>query len=159
MSLPQFKDMMDSWMESMKKVHRSIVDVQDELENIVESVEKCLKKIDKKIDLLDPEKKKKRKSESDAEDKPAKKKKKVKRVGEPKRPLSAYMLYVQKNRCEYVARQPDAKMTDIAKMLGTGWANMNEEEKKVYHDMASWEKDRYAHELQQFDLAINGKVI
>jgi len=78
-----------------------------------------------------------------------KKRKKGSKVG-PKKPLSSYMLYVQKNRPDIVLRHPDAKFTDIGKMLGSQWAKMSEEEKKMYHDMASEEKNRYSQELAAY---------
>ncbi len=68
----------------------------------------------------------------------------------PKRHLSSYMLFVQKERPGIVEKNPDAKFTDIGKLLGSHWAKLNEEEKKKYVDMASDDKVRYNHEVTQY---------
>lgn len=114
----------------------------EEFKNMMDSVEEQGKQ------LLDPTKKRK------AEAEPVKKSKKPKKAKKPKqplRPLSAYMLYVQKNRSEIVAMNPDAKFTDIGKMLGNGWAKMSEADKQVYVDMANDEKSRYGRELRELE--------
>jgi len=76
---------------------------------------------------------------------------KKKRKEGPKRPLSSYMLFVQKERPGIVEKNPDAKFTDIGKLLGSSWAKLNDEDKKKYVDMASEDKARYNQELQQYN--------
>lgn len=60
------------------------------------------------------------------------------------------MLFVQKERPGIVEKNPDAKFTDIGKLLGSHWAKLSDDEKKKYVDMASDDKARYNHELSQY---------
>lgn len=109
------------------------------------------------LQLTDAAGSKKRKSDdSEAKEAPAKKRtpttgasKKRKAVpaeAEPvkkkakKRTPNAYMQFVKRNRCEVVARDPDAPMIEVSKRLGAMWKRMNAEEKQVYIDIAQYEK-------------------
>jgi len=74
----------------------------------------------------------------------------------PKRPLSSYMLFVQKERPVIVEKNPDLKFTDIGKLLGAQWAKLTEEEKKKYVDMATDDKARYNQELVVYNNAHGG---
>lgn len=98
-------------------------------------------------------KKKRARSTEEKEKKP--RKKRVKKPEAPKRPISAYMRYVQDNRPAIVAAHPDAKFTDIGKMLGIKWAKMTEAEKQVYHDVTAKDKERYAREMQERGLKMD----
>lgn len=60
-----------------------------------------------------------------------------------KRPLSAYMLYVQKNRAAYVAKFPDAKFPEVGRALGVQWNAMSESDKSVYSNEAALLKKAY----------------
>lgn len=49
----------------------------------------------------------------------------------PKKPLSAYLMYVQEMRSIVKQQQPDAKLIDIAKQIATMWENLSDDEKQV----------------------------
>ncbi len=111
------------------------------------------KKKPKPMEEEKPLKKKRVRSTEKKEKKP--RKKRVKKPEAPKRPISAYMRYVQDNRPAIVAAHPDAKFTDIGKMLGIKWAKMTEAEKQVYHDVTAKDKERYAREMQERGLKMD----
>ncbi len=111
------------------------------------------KKKPKPMEEEKPLKKKRVRSTEEKEKKP--RKKRVKKPEAPKRPISAYMRYVQDNRPAIVAAHPDAKFTDIGKILGIKWAKMTEAEKQVYHDVTAKDKERYAREMQERDLKMD----
>jgi len=75
---------------------------------------------------------------------------KPKQTGAPKRAMSAYMLWAADRRPELREENPDKKMTEIAKMLGAEWKEMDKEEgsrdhKKIkkYLDAAAKAKEEY----------------
>ena len=54
-----------------------------------------------------------------------KEKKPKKDPNKPKRGKNPFMLYSSAKRAEVKAANPDAKPTDIAKMLGATWADLD----------------------------------
>jgi len=69
--------------------------------------------------------------------------KKQKDPSEPKRSPSAYLLYGQKIREEVKAANPEAKSSEIMKIIGARWQKLGEEEKKPYVDEAAQLKSQY----------------
>merc|ERR1712087_338795 len=51
--------------------------------------------------------------------------KKPKDTHSPKRPMSAYFLFMQAKRASYKERDPKLKMADIHKQLADEWKNMD----------------------------------
>eukprot|EP00727_Mastigamoeba_balamuthi_P009033 m51a1_g4752 putative nhp6ap (322) ;mRNA; f:411485-412748 len=66
--------------------------------------------------------------------------------GEPKRPLTAYMYFVQENREEMAKKHPKEKVTEIAKRLGESWRKLKEKEKAPFEERAKKDKARYEKE-------------
>uniref|UniRef100_A0A7N8X1E3 FACT complex subunit SSRP1 n=1 Tax=Mastacembelus armatus TaxID=205130 RepID=A0A7N8X1E3_9TELE len=58
-------------------------------------------------------------------------KKKQKDSGGPKRPLSAYMLWLNSNRERIKSENPNVSMTDISRRAGEMWRQLSKEEKEV----------------------------
>jgi len=96
------------------------------------------------------------------EDAPAKKRRSWKKPKDkPKRPLSAYNLFFQKEREAIVGSQKSKQegkrrhrkahgkigFADLAKTIAEKWKNLDEESKAVYEEKASVEKARYKREL------------
>ena len=70
----------------------------------------------------------------------------------PKKPRTSYMFYCADVRAEVSTKNPDAKMGEISKILGSMW---NKTEKKIrvkYEKMAEDEKDEYNEKLKDWKL-------
>merc|ERR1712013_669462 len=74
--------------------------------------------------------------------KPFKATKKPKDEKAPKRPQSAYFLWTASRRAAVKAANPDAKVTEIAKLMGAEWKTLSEAEKKpfVAEAVAQWKR-------------------
>lgn len=84
----------------------------------------------------------------DPEDK--KKKRKKKDPNAPKRPSSAYIMYV-KSRLEQVKKaHPDFKMTQVMTTLGSEWKALDARGKRSFEDIAAKDKIRYNNEMAKF---------
>ena len=77
-----------------------------------------------------------------------KKAKKVKDPTKPKRGKNAFMLYSAAVRAETKEANPDLKPTEIAKLLGTQWKDLPQEEKLPYEEAAAVEGKRYEDEMK-----------
>ena len=55
----------------------------------------------------------------------------------PKRKLSGYMTFCKERRQDFVKENPTAKMTDIAKLMGASWRQMDTEEKEGWNKKAN----------------------
>merc|ERR1712129_245826 len=88
-------------------------------------------------------KKSKPKAEEDDENEPPKEKKgkKGKDPNAPKRPMSAYFLFMNEVRDATKAETPGLKIGDIAKLLGERWGKMEDEEKSKYQELAKEAKE------------------
>ena len=49
----------------------------------------------------------------------------------PKKPLSAYMLWLQENRASFKEKYPGITVTEIGKKAGEMWKQISKEEKQV----------------------------
>ncbi|KAH0479501.1 MAG: hypothetical protein KVP17_000831 [Porospora cf. gigantea B] len=78
--------------------------------------------------------------------KKVKKEKKQKRDG-PKRPMTAYFFYANEIRDKVTAEikkvNPGAKVTDVAKEIGSKWRSLTENAKAKYQALARNDKLRY----------------
>lgn len=52
-------------------------------------------------------------------------------IPKPKRPLSAYFIFLKQNREQLKASCPNLKITDLAKKAGANWKALSEAEKAV----------------------------
>ena len=69
---------------------------------------------------------------SSGADTPANKKKMTKVEGQPKRPSSAYFIWMNEVRAEIKAELPsEASIGDISKFSGERWKSMTDDNKKV----------------------------
>merc|ERR1711971_650605 len=68
---------------------------------------------------------------------------KAKDPNAPKRPLSAYFFFTGEKRAEVKAENPALKMTEIAKLLGEMWKEMDATEKAPYEKKAEIAKQKY----------------
>ena len=78
------------------------------------------------------------------------KEKKIKDENAPKRAKSAYMIFCDKKRQDIKDSNPDMKMSDISKLLGSAWKEISPEKKEKYNKKAEKEKERYALEIKQY---------
>ncbi|KAF9305178.1 Non-histone chromosomal protein 6 [Mortierella antarctica] len=98
------------------------------------------------------ESKAKRDTKNSNKDKEFKEKSKTEKDSNaPKRPLSAYMLYCADARDKVKEENPDAPVTDIARILGRKWRELPVDAKAPYeakHKVAKnqWEIDKAFHE-------------
>uniref|UniRef100_A0A7R9ZNK2 HMG box domain-containing protein n=1 Tax=Craspedostauros australis TaxID=1486917 RepID=A0A7R9ZNK2_9STRA len=69
--------------------------------------------------------------------------KKKKDPNEPKKPLSAYNLYMRENRARAQEENPEAKFGDLAKIIARQFGALSPKEKAKYDAMAATDKDRY----------------
>ena len=76
--------------------------------------------------------------------------KKLKDENAPKKPKSGYMIYCQNVRTEIKQENPDKKMIEISKILGSTWKELSEEDKKPYMKKASKDKKRYDNEMKDY---------
>jgi len=75
------------------------------------------------------------------------KKKSKKEVG-PKRPLNAYLIFVNRERDEVVRQHPTWPITEVVRHLGREWKLLGDEDKKIYNDLAAEDRDRYEREVK-----------
>jgi len=72
---------------------------------------------------------------------------------EPKRPPSAYFLFVQETR----SKLPPGKIGEVARQLTSMWQNLNPEEKKVYEDKTEELKKQYEKDMAEYKNSANFK--
>jgi len=73
-------------------------------------------------------------------------KKKVKDPDAPKRNLSSYMFFAQKDRARVVEENPDATFGEIGRFLGIAFKALDPEDRKPYEESAAADKRRYERE-------------
>ncbi|KAL6911807.1 hypothetical protein ACP4OV_000612 [Aristida adscensionis] len=72
------------------------------------------------------------------------KRKKTAASGKPKRPPSAFFVFMSEFRQEYNAANPDNKsVANVSKAAGEKWRSMSEEEKAPYQEKAGQKKQDY----------------
>ncbi|OBZ85570.1 High mobility group NHP1 [Choanephora cucurbitarum] len=87
-----------------------------------------------------------------------KKKKEKKDPNAPKRNLSSYMIYSQEIRPDIVARNPELKAIDIAKLIGEMWNKLSDKEKQPYVKKAEDEKARFDKENEKYKASLGEPV-
>ncbi|KAL6634901.1 hypothetical protein ACP70R_027572 [Stipagrostis hirtigluma subsp. patula] len=72
------------------------------------------------------------------------KRKKAAASGKPKRPPSAFFVFMSEFRQEYNAQHPNNKsVANVSKAAGEKWRSMSEEEKAPYQEKAGQKKQDY----------------
>ena len=69
----------------------------------------------------------------------------------PKRGLSAYMYYTADVRPKFKEENPDAKMTDLTKLMAAKWKTLSAEDKVPYEEKAKEDKARYEKEKKEWE--------
>ncbi|XP_026762063.1 uncharacterized protein LOC113520840 [Galleria mellonella] len=75
--------------------------------------------------------------------------KKVKMTDKPKRPMSAYMLWLNSAREQIKADNPGLKVTEIAKKGGEIWRSMKD--KSEWEEKAAEAKEQYTKDLESYN--------
>lgn len=92
-----------------------------------------------------------RKKSSAPSEKKSKPKKKTKLPGQPKKPMSAYFLWLNEEGRELIKKEnPGVSVTEIAKIAGSKWGSMNEDTKKKYEEMNKELKEKYEEEYKEW---------
>jgi hypothetical protein len=78
-------------------------------------------------------------------------KKQQEKTKPPKRPLSAFFLFMQEGRPDVKKRMPNAPVQDISKELGSIWRNMSDDEKRPFLDKNEKRKVKYAGERARWE--------
>ena len=68
----------------------------------------------------------------------------------PKRPTTAYFLFMDEQRPSVKEENPDAKIGELAKIIGAKWKELDEESKVVYVEQANKAKEAYLKQLALF---------
>ncbi|GKY97077.1 hypothetical protein MPSEU_000666200 [Mayamaea pseudoterrestris] len=75
-----------------------------------------------------------------------------KKKGMPKRPLSAYNLFFQKERVRiYEQSSGRVSFEELGKTIGQRWKSLSEEDRREYDDLAEGEVNRYRVERDAYD--------
>lgn len=96
-------------------------------------------------------KKKSKKSKDETKSSSRKKSKKSKKdENKPKRPQSAFFLWMNENREQIKKQLPGASLTEITKKAGDLWKDVSKEEKSKYEEMYAKAKKQYEKELSEY---------
>lgn len=76
-------------------------------------------------------------------------------ISVPKKPLTAYAIFVKKMRKDYqdMIKQGNMKDTDMAdkmKEMGRKWSKLAKDQKDMFTEAAEDDKKRYANEMEEF---------
>jgi len=117
----------------------------------------AIKKLKKQLELLENKiGDKKSKSATKSKKKPAatktRKTKQPKKVKEgPKRPQSAYFLWMAEARAETKKANPEASIGELGKIMGKAWNKLSDEKKKPFAKKATALSDAYKVAKAEFD--------
>ena len=84
------------------------------------------------------------------------KEKKVKDPNKPKRPQTAYFIYLGEHRAQIKEENPDAKVTEIAKIASENWKNVDEETRQYYIKKAEEAKEEYKRKMEEYEAGKGG---
>jgi len=69
----------------------------------------------------------------------------------PKRPATAFFLFAQEARPALVKKNPNLKVSEVAKQLGVQWGKLTDDQKKVYQEKSTKNKAQYEKEKGSFE--------
>jgi len=75
----------------------------------------------------------------------------------PKRPTSSYIYFTKKIRSEVAAKNPEAKPTEVTKIMGSMWKELGTKDIKKFEKMAKADRERYAAEKAVYDAKVTDK--
>lgn len=61
---------------------------------------------------------------------------------------SGFLYFSSEKRPQLKAKNPGASVGDLAKMLGSDWKTMSEEDKKPFNEKAKGDRERYDREME-----------
>ncbi|PWN51984.1 hypothetical protein IE53DRAFT_327531 [Violaceomyces palustris] len=85
--------------------------------------------------------------------------KSIKDPSMPKKPRSAYFMFLSYTRPERAKDLPDLSITELMKKLGDEWRSMTSEEKARFEEEAEIDKQRYRAEMSEWVDQNPGKVV
>ncbi len=124
------------------KRKRENKDDDDEPEDEVARLEKALKLAKQKVAAEAKSGKSSSKKTTKTEPKKTRKSKKPKKEG-PKRPMSAYFLWMNDSRDGIKKKHPDASIGELGKIMGKEWGKVSEDVKKKFEKQAEKLKEQY----------------
>ncbi|KNC82835.1 hypothetical protein SARC_04882 [Sphaeroforma arctica JP610] len=71
-------------------------------------------------------------------------------LAKPKKPGSAYTLFVVERRPNYILENPDVKNTDVFKGLGAEWKELSDAEKQAYSDRIPGLNAQYEEDMKYY---------
>lgn len=71
-------------------------------------------------------------------------------ANKPKRPGTAFMLFMGDFRKEMAGKEPEGGVAALAKLGGERWRNMTEEDKRPYVERQNVEKQRYEIAMEDY---------
>jgi len=71
-------------------------------------------------------------------------------ANKPKRPGTAFMLFMADFRKQMAGKEPEGGVAALAKLGGERWRGMNEEDKRPYVDKQNEEKLRYEASMEDY---------
>ncbi|XP_076829954.1 FACT complex subunit SSRP1 [Brachyhypopomus gauderio] len=98
----------------------------------------------------DRKKKPAKKAKVVKERKPRKKEKKIKDSSAPKRPMSAYMLWLNSNREHIKSENPGISVTEISKKAGEMWKQLSKDKKEEWEGKAEEAKKDYERAMKEY---------
>jgi len=79
------------------------------------------------------------------------KRKKEKDPNAPKRPMSAYFLWFNDNRQRLKDENPGSSVTDLGKIAGAAWRDLDDEDKEEYQGKAAEAKEAYEEAMSEYN--------
>jgi len=68
----------------------------------------------------------------------------------PKKPLTGYIIYCQKEREALKAKHPEMSAKDLTRQLGANWNALSDKQKKKYNDQSAEDKKRYEAQMADY---------
>ncbi len=84
--------------------------------------------------------------------------KKVKDPNAPKRPLSAYFIYLADQREAFKKAHPGCSVTDVTKGVADQWKKVSEKEKAKYTGKAAALKEQYTKAVEEYNEVSKGET-
>uniref|UniRef100_A0AAR2JFH7 FACT complex subunit SSRP1 n=1 Tax=Pygocentrus nattereri TaxID=42514 RepID=A0AAR2JFH7_PYGNA len=94
--------------------------------------------------------KKPKKAPKEKKERKPRKEKKVKDAGAPKRPMSAYMLWLNSSRERIKAENPGISITEISKKAGEMWKRLDKSRKEEWEKKAEEAKKQYDKAMKEY---------
>lgn len=76
----------------------------------------------------------------------------------PKKNLTSYMCYFKENRELIKNANPDAEFGEIGRLIGAAWKALDQDQKTVYENMSSKDKQRYENDMAKYAGGIPNKI-